>query len=535
MDKSSETQSPIRTLTRTLDRLGPSLLAPPWLEIATFLVLGGMYLYNAWHHAYPAGYAGLYTLMAEIVAQDPFPMPMEVPFYGPGGIPFAYPPVAAYFEAFFIGPAKVPVFTYLRWEPGITCILVMLAVYLLGRELSGDRLKAVVGTAIVFSAEIVYSYHGTASGSVRGLALLWAVLTAYVALMAYRRAHRWLVFALLAGLFLALTIMTHLAYAAFLAPGIVLMAFLQTGNRPLLARCRTLVVIAAAGALLSAPWWGTMIARYGPAVFLNAGGTHGTLGLLQQTGLDPVAMLRALLRWYVNLGGTWWPAFLSGLMIAGIAYSVVRGRLLLPVWVVVVIVTLGQTDRFEILLVGLLAGEALVDLSRLSGSGNRMQMAAGPVTAGGLTFLALVLVPVAFLGFRGIQWTDVALSDDLVETGAWLRENSPEDSQYLYLGTDHDIAEWLPYLSRRTPGISPWGAEWTGGYDRQGDLGGKLSSCVGAPVPGCLDAFFPSLSGDTTWLIVPGNQAGLVSATSNQEDWAEVFHNVGFRVYERLN
>lgn len=525
-----DTHATTRALTRTIERLVSMLSSPPCLEIAVFLVLGSMYLYNASRFQYPPGYAGLYTLMAEMLAQKPFPLPMEVPYYGPGGIPFAYPPLAAYIEAFFIGPAKVPVFTYLRWEPGIACLLVMLAVYLLGRELSGDRLKALVGTVIVFSAEIIYSYHGTASGSVRGPALLWTVLAAYVALMAYRRRHRWLAFALLAGLFLALTIMTHLAYAAFLAPGILLMAFLQTTGRPLLDRCRTLVVIAVAGALLSAPWWGTMIARYGWAVFLNAGGTHGTLGLVQQTGLEPIAMLRAILRWYVNLGGAWWPAFLAGLMIAGFAYAVARGRWLLPAWTLVAIATLGQTDRFEILLLGLLAGEALADLSRFLGSSNRTQTAVGSVTAGGLTFLALVLVPVVFLGFRGIQWTDVALSDDLVETGAWVRENSPEDSQYLYLGGDHDIAEWLPYLSRRTPGVSPWGAEWTGSYDEQLQRLGEVNSCLSGPDTACLNRILASIGGDVEWLIVPVEDGRSWPALASDPDWEQVFANDSFAV-----
>ena len=533
MDKSPALRTPLRALAHTIGRFAARLLLPPWLEIATFLLTGSIYLYNAWRLTYPVGYAGLYTLMAEILAHKPFPLPMQVPYYGPGGIPFAYPPVAAYLGAFFIGPLQIPAFTYLRWEPAFVCILVMLSVYLLGRQLTGDRIKALVGTAVVFSAEIMYSYHGTASGSVRSVALLWTVLAAYVALLAYTRARRWLVYALLAGMFMALTLMTHLSYAAFLAPGIVLMAFLTPDGRPWRDRMKAMVVITVAGALLAAPWWGTIIIRYGPAVFLNAGATHGTLGVLQQSGLNPPALLRALLRWYVNLGGSWWPAFMAGLVIAGFAYSLARGRWLLPAWAVVTVATLGQTDRFEILLGGLLAGEVLVDIARLAGGGIRGRTLDGQETLGSLAFLGLTLVPVMFLGFRGIQWTEVALSDDLVQMGAWVKANSPEGSQYLYLGTDHDVAEWLPYLVRRTPGISPWGAEWTGDYDLQNGLWGELSSCIGAQRPACLDMFLASLRGDITWLIVPGEQPGLVPAISNDKGWLQVFHNEGFSVYAR--
>jgi hypothetical protein len=533
MDRSAASRTPLHALAHTAGRIAARLFSPPWLEIATFLLVGSAYLYNAWRFTYPAGYAGLYTLMADLLAHEPFPLPMQVPYYGPGGIPFAYPPVAAYLTAFFIGPLQIPVFAYLRWEPAVVCILVMLGAYLFGRQLTGDRIKALVGTAVVFSAEIMYSYHGTASGSVRSVALLWTVLGAYVALLAYTHARRWLAYALLAGMFMALTLMTHLSYAAFLAPGLALMAFLTPDGGPWRARIRTMVVIALAGVVLSAPWWGTMVVRYGSVVFLNAGATHGTLGLLEQSGLNPLALTRSLLRWYANLGGTWWPAFLAGLILAGFTYSLARRRWLLPVWMVVTVATLGQTDRFEILLGGLLAGEVLVDVARFAGSGVRGRMLVNQETLGGLAFLALTLVPVMFLGFRGIQWTEVALTDDLVEMGAWVKANSPERSQYLYLGSDHDVAEWLPYLVRRTPGIAPWGAEWTGNYDAQNILWGELSGCIGALERGCLDEFLPSLQGEITSLIVPGEPAGLVSAISNDKTWLQVFHNAGFSVYAR--
>jgi len=51
-------------------------------------------------HSLPVGEAGLYALMSELVVANRFALPSEVPFYGPGGIPFAYPPVAFCLAAF---------------------------------------------------------------------------------------------------------------------------------------------------------------------------------------------------------------------------------------------------------------------------------------------------------------------------------------------------------------------------------------------------------------------------------------------------
>ncbi|MBM3121068.1 MAG: hypothetical protein FJZ97_02645 [Chloroflexi bacterium] len=505
----------------------------PLLEIVTLLPMAGTYLYNAWRFSFPAGYGGLYALMAEILARQPFPLPAQIPFYGPGGIPFAYPPLALYLAALFVGPLHVPMLGYLRWAPGVVCILTMAAVYLLGRQWTGDRLKAVVAVVIVFSAEIVYSYHGTASGSVRSVALLWTVLAAYFSLRAYIQDRLWPVHAGLAGLCLALTALTHLTYAAFLVPGIVLMAFLAPGPRRALWRLRTMVIIGLTGLLLAAPWWGTVMARYGPAVFINAAGTHGTGGLLADVGANPLGLLRAFLRWYANLGRTWWPGALSGLAILGFAYGLARRRWLIPAWVTVTVAGLGQTDRFEILLCGLMAGEALVDLARfVSGVAGRAALW-GRNAVAGLAFLALALGPLGALGFRGIQWTEVELTAALVDTGRWIEGNTPPDSQYLYLGSSHDVGEWLPYLTHRTPGISPWGAEWTGKYDRERDRLGQLSACVSAKQVSCVEAFAGSAGLDVGLLIVPVEENSPWVSLEQDASWQLAFDNRSWRVYAR--
>jgi hypothetical protein len=244
-----------------------------------------------------------------------------------------------------------------------------------------------------------------------------------------------------------------------------------------------------------------------------------------------MAMLRAILRWYVNLGGTWWPAVLAGLMIVGFAYSVARGRWLLPIWTLFAVATLGQTDRFEILLIGLLGGEALVDLARTLGTSNGMRTSIGPETLGGPVFLVFVLAPLVFLGFRGIQWTEVALSDDLVEVATWVRTNTPEGGKYLYLAGDHDIAEWLPYLTRRTPGVSPWGAEWTGSYDEQLQRLDEVNGCIDEPDTTCLDRLIAALGGDIQWLIVPVENGQSWPALAHDPNWGSVFANDGFEVY----
>ncbi len=57
---------------------------------------------NAFLYGFPMGYAGLFTQMAQQIADANFVLPSMSPFYGPGGIPFAYPPLGLYLLAVFI-------------------------------------------------------------------------------------------------------------------------------------------------------------------------------------------------------------------------------------------------------------------------------------------------------------------------------------------------------------------------------------------------------------------------------------------------
>ena len=67
------------------------------LLIVALIACTPLYLRDAFRYSVPMGYAGLFTQMAKQIADANFYLPIESPFYGPGGIPFAYPPFGMYF------------------------------------------------------------------------------------------------------------------------------------------------------------------------------------------------------------------------------------------------------------------------------------------------------------------------------------------------------------------------------------------------------------------------------------------------------
>lgn len=374
----------------TLQRLGGALVQPPWPEAGLFLALGATHLYNSLVRPYPVGYAGLYSLMAELVARQPFPMPSQIPFYGPGGIPFAYPPLGAYLAAVFLAVLRLPLFTYLKWAPPLMTLAALAALYYPARGWTGDRLKAVAAVAAAGSAEITYAFHSTASGMMRAPALAFALAGAHFALKAYSSDRRRWPSALLAGLFLALAAMTHLVYAVFLTLGVLLMCLMASAPSSWPVRLKVLGAIGLASVVLSAPWWATIWIRHGPAVLAHAAGTHGNFDML---GGSPLATLREVLRWLANYGRSWHPTILGGLGLLGFAYAVASGHWLMPAWLVLSLVVIGQSERFQVILSGIMVGNSLVDLSRLATHSRFSRARLGMERVGSLACISIVLAP----------------------------------------------------------------------------------------------------------------------------------------------
>ena len=72
------------------------------LLAASLLLSCPLLLVNALSHPYPLGAAGLFTQMAQQIAAADFRLPLQSPYYGPGSIPFAYPPLGLYLLAVLI-------------------------------------------------------------------------------------------------------------------------------------------------------------------------------------------------------------------------------------------------------------------------------------------------------------------------------------------------------------------------------------------------------------------------------------------------
>ncbi len=158
----------------------------------------------------------MFTQMAAQIAAAGFALPMEIPYYGPGGIPFVYPPLGHYLFAAFLA-LGFSTWAYLRLVPAFFALAALVPFYFLARELTAVRWGGLAALLLAFTAPSVFSIHVWAAGVVRGLALILTLTGLLFYLRALRQPGRGVILA--AGIALGLLLTTHLLYTLFRRAG----------------------------------------------------------------------------------------------------------------------------------------------------------------------------------------------------------------------------------------------------------------------------------------------------------------------------
>lgn len=438
-----------------------------WLAVL-FCISSVFLFYNAFRFSLPIAYAGMYTLMAEQIADGGFSLPMQVPYYGPGGIPFAYPPLALYVMAVFL-KLSVSAITYARFVPPIFSLLALIPLYLLVEDLTASHFAA--GLAMIYAAfsPSLYLPHTTAAGIVRALSFLFMLWGFYFFNKTLREKR--LLFGALAGVFFGLTTLTHLFYALFFA----LWAVCWTAtclNRQL---WKPLAVAAFTATMVAAPWLYIVVSRYGVGALLNAFASHDNstfIGLASQPSLLLVWMIAK----FTSLSVLPLSFVLIGL---GLIYLIVNRQFGMPLTLFVSILTLSvEGDRFIILLGSMLFGSSVLIFKKWINNLNWL----GFIIIG---VFGIALFQAAFYGVRETAKILPLLQQNTFEVADYIQENIPQRSRYLFVAGQSE-AEWFPYLLQREPFVSKWGSEWLGTYDEQRNLQSQVSYCKDLQSVECL-------------------------------------------------
>jgi hypothetical protein len=472
---------------------------------------------------YPLGYAGLYTMMAEAISKANFQLPMSVPFYGPGGIPFAYPPLGLYFMALFL-KLGISTWAYLRFAPPVFSLLSLIPLFLLTRRLSKSNLGGMVASLLAAGSFYLFFLQTESGGIVRGLAFGLGLLSIYFFDRMIESFHwRDVIFS---GVMFGMAVLTHLGYAYYFAFWMVVWVVTHPKRQNWVGAG----LVAAISTFVALPWIIVMLNRYGASMFSNAFMSHDNFNFLSLFQ-NPVSLFQALL---INLRSITEQLWLFVLVMTGLVILVAQKKFTIPLLFLLVLIIFQGQDRYILTVSFLIVGYIVAFIYRYITSKKIIKNKPLEILVSSIVIVGL-FIPIYIQSFNQLSHQIPFLSQETLDMTNFLKEKTPSNVSYLSIITgDSQGDEWFPYLTQREPVLGGWGNEWTGAYRTQDLETGDLGMCITMQNLICVEDWVSSTYKKPDYIIL-STKLNLLSVSFGQSsDWKNVFSNWQYTVWERI-
>ncbi|MGI8508470.1 MAG: hypothetical protein ACR2MQ_04010, partial [Gemmatimonadaceae bacterium] len=478
-------------------------------------------------HIFSAGFplndGGLLYRMTQELQDAHYHLPAFTT-YNNASIPFAYSPLGFYVAGGINSLTGAPLLQLFRFIPLVATILTVVAFYYLARTMLRDGV-AVAAAVLAFGLlprSFVWNVMG--GGVTRSLGLLFAIIALQQVYQLYTRSE-WR-YAATTAVACALTVLSHLSTANFLAFSVVLLFVFYGRHR---FGIMSSVVVAVATVLLTAPWWGTVIAQHGLAPFHAASSVSGSIFGDKLARYD---VLLRLARFNTSIGGEPLFPLVSVVAALGAFASLRPGRFILPLWwglitamdarggmsyAPIAASLLAGVGVAYVIIPGLRAVYSTPDSLRLDPA-----MSHAGVARRSRVTPRLRLVPALVLGFLFLYGLASALTrnpDYAGETAIltaltpadrdamqWIAQHTPLSSSFLVVSGKNwaidRVSEWFPALANRSSVSTIQGSEWLPGFPRRLVLDDFFQKrCRSADGP-CLDKWASAMGRPFTGVYV---------------------------------
>jgi len=487
-------------------RAGRDLRYPVALALAVALGIA-VRAYHVLSQDFPLNDGGLFFAMVRDLQAAHFHLPAFTSYNG-AGIPYAYSPLGFYLAGLLDSWTPLSLVEVFRWLPLVTSALTVVAVAWLADALLASRWAAVAATIAFGLIPRSFIWLLMGGGLTRSLGFLFALVTLRL-LYALYTEQRWLYVPLVA-LAAALTVLSHLGTAPFVAfSGLLLLLAYGRNRQAVLASAAA----AAGAALLSAPWWLSVIHMHGFGPFIAASATGGSIfrSLSLADTISTLAML--------GLGTAESVLAIIGMLGAvGFFFALSMGDWLLPAWwIAIVTLDARQGSTFSTVPIALLAGVAVVQLllpamrrlpiATLSRSPGRAAWSPEVILGLFLVFAtaSAFLRNTPVIGGMGDMG---GLSRQELAAMQWVARETPANASFLIVaGTPWEVdrnSEWFPALAHRKSVATVQGFE----YRPLGEFAHKkreyidLQNCAGW-VSQCLRDWSRSTGQSYTHVYIP--------------------------------
>ena len=441
---------------------------------------------------FPINDGGMFLALSRAIVDSGWALPSTVAWNG-GDMPNLYPPLAFYGVGVLESVLGLDAFDVFRWLPLVTSVLIIPAVYLLGRELLRSDLGGVVsalGYALPPSSYVSVIAGG---GVARSPGLLVAVFALWQLVILVRDPSRGR--AVLVGLLGGLTALLHPGAAVFLAGSGALFLLFEGRNRAALTHAAGSVGVAFA---VVAPWLLIVIGRHGLDALLAipSNGPNLPFAILslfaaRATALpffDPLAVVATVMGIVCLVRRQWfYPLWFVWGVVLSPQYSMVPFGVLIATAVLLLVKRREATRE-----------AAVVGVARLAPTAGLAVVAACLVFEGAVSALAVY-----------DPWAPVhAVSENRRATVEWVASNVEREARFALITdstwpADMD-SEWFPLLAERTSVATVQGSEMYGreAFDEARVVFHALQTCVREESVPCVEDWLAEHPADYLYLPV---------------------------------
>ena len=439
--------------------------------VAAFIMLTGvvircihLFLIDLTHEPFRLG--GLFIAFADEITSHSFQLPVNIPYYSSGGIPYAYPPLGFYVEAGLLRIFPGQIFALASLLPPLVSVLALgLAARFFYRWAGGWNFRSISALAAYALLPNAFYNQIDAAGLAESFGSLALVI--YFELISAYQQNRSLKSALYAGLGLALCVLSSPGSAigaAFVSLALVVDTLISLRWTDKLDPYQQLFVIGSTGLAVSAPYWLTVVLNHGLSIFLTPVGMQ-----YEESGQASVLG---------KLQGSWFTYgvlqqdgvyFWSIAILLGIGWLLWQRRFFLPFAFLVLFSIPRENAWVTAFPAALLVAHGVVDVlvpTVKSMSVSTLRIRTGIMWAAfGLISLSLIMqaFELVNLQMRDENWK---LKATQVEALRRAHEIVPAAAQVIVLGNG-GLREWAPYLLQREVLNTEFGLEWQPAEYRQ--------------------------------------------------------------------
>ena len=257
----------------------------PTLLLFTALLLGAIIrFYPAASNGFPLNDGGMFYTMIRDLKANHYILP-QFTTYNFADIPFAYPPFGFYIAASLSDILHVSELWVLLYLPAMINTLSILFFYKFAEQTLGSRMSAALAVLVFALSPRSFLWQVMGGGITRSFGAFFLLLFLYKAMQLFKNKNtKELILMILFG---AGAVLSHpqTAFHAVLG-GTLIFIFYSFSKRGFVSA----FFCSLGAALVTAPWWFTVLTRYGLQPFISAGQTSQRtletyLGILKFDGL----------------------------------------------------------------------------------------------------------------------------------------------------------------------------------------------------------------------------------------------------------